>query len=214
MLRCALQSSRRSPMFVAPSRNMTITTGGPKKFKNQAERWAYIKGANAKMEEYHRAREMMKSGKLKNKSYYNKQDNSVVAKQAAIAVTFLFAFLATPFVGRKIAEDEEFRNKWIPSWYDYTIKPERGWTRDEINSQMMQIEMDVRRRAAAGEFNPEKLEALQKRLEESERFKGGEDLLEKLHDGSESKDSKTEIRAQVWDLPNPALEKGESYNES
>jgi len=173
----------------------------------------YILKVNSKMEDYHRARDMMKSGKLKNKNYYRKEDGSVVAAQLGIAALFLVAFTATPFLGRKIAQDEEFREKYIPSWYDYTIKKERGWTRDEINAQMMQVEMNVRRRAAAGEFAPEKLQALQKRLEND----GGgvnQDLLASLQAKDASDEDIGKIRSQLWDKPNPALEKGESYNES
>ena len=46
--------------------------------------------------------------------------------QAAVAAAFLGLFVCTPFLGRRIARDDEFRQKWVPKWYDYTVqKPEK-----------------------------------------------------------------------------------------
>jgi len=200
-------------ILVESTRKSSNASSSGKQFKTPSERLEYIKDANAKMEEYHKAREAMKSGKLKSKNPYRKQDSNIATKQFAIAGIFLVAFLSTPFLGRKIAQDKEFRDKYIPSWYNYTVTQERGWTRDEINAQMMQVELEVRRRAAAGEFSPEKLERLQKRLQDSGN-ESEDGLLEIAQKAEQGTQEFSKLRQQVWDQPNPALEKGEKYNES
>jgi len=83
--------------------------------------------------------------------------------QLAAASSFVAAFLITPFIGRKIARDEEFRKKYIPSWYDFTIeKPDYAWTRAELHEQMVDLKRFLHEQAIAGEFTPEKLDEMRR----------------------------------------------------
>jgi hypothetical protein len=125
------------------------------------DRTAYLKEANRQMEKYHQTRELFKQGKLKSKNAHL-GPKSPTAGQLAVVGFFIAAFLSMPFLGKKIAQDEEFKKKWVPKCMDYTIpKPENPWTRDELHEQMLQIQRDIRERAIAGEFTPEKLEQMQ-----------------------------------------------------
>lgn len=86
--------------------------------------------------------------------------------QVALGTTMLCSFLLTPFLGRKIAHDEEFKKKYIPEWYDYSIeKPKSAWTKEELHQQVMQVQYDLHQRAIAGEFTPEKLEDMRRHLQ-------------------------------------------------
>lgn len=86
--------------------------------------------------------------------------------QLGLGMSLLCSFLATPFIGRKIAYDEEFKKKYIPSWYDYTLeKPKSAWTRAELQEQLVQLRTDLHERAIRGEFTPEKLEEMRRNLE-------------------------------------------------
>jgi hypothetical protein len=81
-------------------------------------------------------------------------------------MTLLCSFLVTPFLGKKIAYDEEFRKKYIPEWYDYTIeKPKSAWTKEELHEQVMLLRTQLHERAIAGEFTPEKLEEMRRNLQ-------------------------------------------------
>lgn len=72
-------------------------------------------------------------------------------------------FLATPFIGRKIAYDKEFRDKYIPKWYDYSLeKPASAWTREELHEQMVMLQKQLHERAIRGEFAPEKLDEMRR----------------------------------------------------
>jgi hypothetical protein len=125
----------------------------------------YLKEANVQMQKYHEARELLKQGKLKNVNAHRGPRHAGVAQQACVLAVFLAAFVAMPFVGKKIATDDEFRQKWVPAWYDFTVpKPENPWTREELHEQMLAVQKDVHERAIAGEFTPEKLQALQNSL--------------------------------------------------
>ena len=80
-------------------------------------------------------------------------------------MTMLTGILITPFLGRKIAYDDEFRRKYVPAWYDFSIeRPESAWTRDELNEQVMKLRTELHERAIAGEFTPEKLEEMRRNL--------------------------------------------------
>jgi hypothetical protein len=107
-----------------------------------AERQAYLHEANRTMETYHETRELMRQGKLpakyngKGDSHNKMAGGATQTTQLAIVGLFLLAFLSTPMIGRKIAQDDEFRQKYIPSWYDFTVKkPENPWTRDELHGR-------------------------------------------------------------------------------
>mmetsp|Transcript_7109 Transcript_7109/g.15425 ORF Transcript_7109/g.15425 Transcript_7109/m.15425 type:complete len:208 (-) Transcript_7109:146-769(-) len=85
--------------------------------------------------------------------------------QLALGSSLICSFLVTPFIGRKIAYDDEFRKRWIPKWYDYTIeKPKNAWTKEELHQQVMQLQNQLHQRAIAGEFTPEKLEEMRRNL--------------------------------------------------
>jgi hypothetical protein len=125
------------------------------------DRTAYLKEANRQMEKYHQTRELFKQGKLKSQNAHRGPKNAAGAQMAVVGF-FLAAFLSMPFLGKKIAQDEEFKKKWVPKFMDYTVpKPENPWTRDELHEQMLQIQRDIRERAIAGEFTPEKLQQMQ-----------------------------------------------------
>lgn len=87
--------------------------------------------------------------------------------QLGLGMTLLCTFLITPFLGRKIAYDEEFRKKYIPKWYDYTMeRPKNAWTKEELHQQVMLLQRQLHERAIAGEFTPEKLEEMRRNLAE------------------------------------------------
>jgi len=76
------------------------------------------------------------------------------------------SFLCSPFLGRRIAQDEEFRNSFIPSWYDFTLtKPENPWTRKELHEQMVELQRELHERAIRGDFTPEKLDEMRRHFE-------------------------------------------------
>ena len=77
--------------------------------------------------------------------------------------TFLVAFLSTPFLGRRIAQDEQFRKSFIPEWYDFTIeKPTYAWTREELHEQLVELQRQLHERAIAGDFTPDKLDEMRR----------------------------------------------------
>jgi hypothetical protein len=174
-------------------------------FKNAAEQHAYLKAANAEMEKYHHARELMKQGKLSSKGKSSTANNGFNTgySQLGIVAVFLAAFLVSPFIGKRIAQDEEFRKRWIPSWYDFTVpKPENPWTREELHEQMVAVQREIRERAIAGDFSPEKLDELQKNLEGQDQYTAHRASIDQ-----------SEIR-QEWERIHPGLEEGEDVNEN
>jgi hypothetical protein len=75
-------------------------------------------------------------------------------------------FVCSPFLGRRIAQDEEFRKSFIPSWYDFTLtKPEHAWTRQELHEQMVELQRELHERAIRGDFTPEKLDEMRRHFE-------------------------------------------------
>jgi hypothetical protein len=88
-------------------------------FSSKKDHEAHLREANAKMEKYHEARILMQQGKLKSK---NPGPEHPTLMQGGIFAVFLVAFFSMPFLGKKIAQDEEFREKWVPKWYDWTVK--------------------------------------------------------------------------------------------
>lgn len=169
----------------------------------EAERQAYLRDANEQMKLYHDTRERMRRGELTNINTHLAPSHAGKA-QAAIAVVFLALFIATPFLGRRIARDDEFRERWVPKWYDYTVqKPENPWTRDELHEQFLMVQMHLRERAIKGDFAPEKLEKLQSHLE----AQGQQEREESVPSGKSK-------QLQVWDTFAPGMSKDEEYNES
>ena len=152
----------------------TSATAAKSRMVLEAERQAYLRDANEQMKLYHDTRERMRLGQLTNINAHLGPSNAGKT-QAAVAVLFLAVFFATPFLGRKIAHDDEFRQRWIPKWYDYTVqKPENPWSRDELHEQFLAVQMHLRERAIKGDFAPEKLEKLQSQLESQGQQKGDE----------------------------------------
>jgi hypothetical protein len=170
-----------------------------------------LKDANAQMQKYHETRELKRQGKLVNLNGKNQQSNSATAAQAGIMVAFLLAFMSTPFLGKKIAQDEEFRNKYIPAWYDFTVKrPEHAWTRDELHEQMLQVQHDIHTRAIAGEFTPEKLQELQNAMQTPN---GSSSLaLDDLYHPHRKGIDRTKIPKE-WDMVHPGLASDEDLDE-
>jgi hypothetical protein len=164
------------------------------------DRNAFLKDANRQMEKYHQTRELLKQGKLKSANAH-RGPKSAAGAQMAVVGFFLAAFLSMPFLGKKIAQDEEFRKKWVPKFADFTVpKPENPWTRDELHEQMLQVQRDIRERAIRGEFTPEKLQQMQ-------------GSLEGLDYPHRSGIDKSKI-PKGWDKIHPGLDDDEDLNEA
>jgi hypothetical protein len=81
------------------------------------------------------------------------------------ASSLVCAFILTPFLGRKIAYDEDFREKYIPKWFDYTLnKPKNAWTKEELHEQVVLLQQQLHKRAINGEFTPEKLDEMRRTM--------------------------------------------------
>ena len=153
-----------------------------------AERDAALRSANEKMRQYVINRPSLDKVKPKRKFGEGKQGEQHLVQFAALSV-FLSAFLITPFLGKKIASDEEFRKKYIPSWYDYSLeKPFYAWTRRELHEQMVQLQTELHERAIKGDFTPEKLEEMKA---QRRQFMGKEKNVngwDQLHPGLDEDD--------------------------
>ena len=123
----------------------------------ETERSEALREANAKMREYAMNRPPIEKVKRKRKA------NSEHTLQMALAASFVTVFLATPLLGRKIAQDEEFKKKYVPAFYDFTLeKPANPWTRKELHEQLVALQAELHEKAIAGEFTPEKLEEMRR----------------------------------------------------
>lgn len=167
------RSSARQSLF--PKKQ--IVSDGPRRFQSsskqgkkpltEAERDDMIRDANRQMKGYVETRLLAKRGLLKSKGRgRSEQFQSQNILQLSMMVSMLLAFMASPMLGKKIAQDEEFRKKYIPDWYDFRLKsPESAWTRQELHEQLVEVEKDMRERAARGEFAPDKLAELKRKLQ-------------------------------------------------
>jgi hypothetical protein len=155
-------SSSASSSSGSTSNSVSNNIASKKTFQNEEELMTFLHQANSTMEQYHNTRELMKRGKLpRHASHPANQPGysgpaaagggSSSAIQMAVGVgVFLLAFMSTPFLGKRIAQDAEFRQKYIPAWYDYSVKePEDAWTAEEFHEQGRIVEQALRRRAAA-----------------------------------------------------------------
>ena len=101
-----------------PRKNLSTTKSGDGAGKSAAEaeeaRQQVLHDANEKMKTYHHARLAKLRGELPSKNKSGPESNMI---QIGVVLAFLAAFAASPFLGRKIAQDKEFREKYIPSWY-------------------------------------------------------------------------------------------------
>jgi len=131
------------------------------------ERDAAVNHANQAMKGYVETRILAKQGKLKSKGRGpSEQYKSANAIQVSLLISLGLAFLISPILGRKIAQDEEFREKYVPDWYDFRVKPPKSaWTREDLHHQIIEVERDMRERAIRGEFTPEKLAELKASLQ-------------------------------------------------
>ena len=210
-------SSSSSPSSLSSSSKVDLlkwrTVSFNRRLSTNEEKSQYValKDANAQMQKYHETRELMRQGKLTKLNNKNQQNSSATAAQAGILVVFLVAFMSTPFIGKRIAQDEEFRKKYIPSWYDYTVKrPENAWTRDELHEQMLQVQHDIHTRAIAGEFTPEKLKELQDAMQ-SPNSSSSIALDEMYHPHRQGID-RSKIPKE-WDMVHPGLAADEDLDE-
>ena len=75
------------------------------------------------------------------------------------------SFVGTVLLGRKIAIDKDFREKYVPSWYDFTVsKPESSMTRQDLHETLVSMQTELHERAIRGEFTPEKLEEMRRQF--------------------------------------------------
>jgi len=131
------------------------------------ERNDAVRHANKAMKGYTQTRILAKQGKLVSKNRrQSKEYESANAIQFSLFLSLGLAFIISPILGRKIAHDEKFREKYVPEWCDFRIKPPKSaWTRQELHDQIVDVERDMRERAIRGDFTPEKLEELKRTLE-------------------------------------------------
>lgn len=99
---------------------------------------------------------------VKKKKRSNAQTDKEHTMQLALVSSFLAAFVTAAMLGKKIAQDEQFRAKYVPAWYDFTVDKPKGWTRDELHEQMVQVQRELHERAIRGEFTREKLEEMRR----------------------------------------------------
>lgn len=126
-----------------------------------AERDLAVREANEKMRQYYVNRPSLQ--KLQKSKTRSKERDNQHLIQFALVSSFLVAFLSTPFLGRRIAQDDEFRNSYIPKWYDYTLeKPDYAWSREELHEQLVELQRQLHERAIAGDFSPEKLDGMRR----------------------------------------------------
>lgn len=141
------------------------------------ERNEAVRRANKAMKGYTQTRILAKQGKLPSKNRPQSQEyQSAHSIQLSLLISLGLAFIVSPILGRKIAQDEEFREKYIPDWYDFRVKPPKSaWTRQELHDQIVDVERDMRERAIQGDFTPDKLEALKQTLQPRSDL-SGEDI--------------------------------------
>ncbi len=80
--------------------------------------------------------------------------------------SFLGSLALAAFLGKKIATDADFRNTFIPDWYNFSVtQPKSAWTRAELHEQMVEVQRNLHERAIRGEFSKEKLDSLRRHFE-------------------------------------------------
>jgi len=133
----------------------------------EAQREEALRDASRQMQGYVEARILAKRGLLKSKGRGKSESiKSQNAIQMSLMISLAAAFIASPILGKKIAQDDEFRDKYIPSWYDFRVKaPESAWTRNELHEQLVAVEREMRERAIRGDFHPDKLEELKRSMQ-------------------------------------------------
>lgn len=141
------------------------TSGKTLKPMTKAERDSAIRAANESMKGYVETRILAKQGKLKKRDASSKT-KSAHAIQLSLLVSLGAAFIASPILGKKIAQDDEFREKYVPDWYDFRVRaPTSAWTRQELHEQLVEVEKDMRQRAINGDFTPDKLQDMKRQMQ-------------------------------------------------
>jgi hypothetical protein len=156
--------SEHSFVWVANARSVRFST---KKTMTPEETEEAVRHANKAMKGYVETRILAKQGKLKSKGRgLSESQTSANRIQFSLFVSLALAFIISPILGRKIAVDDEFREKYIPDWYDFRVKPPKSaWTRQELHDQIIEVERDMRERAIRGDFSPEKLAEMKRSME-------------------------------------------------
>jgi hypothetical protein len=206
-LRSRFQSNKTSTTSKPSTATPSSASNASKKLQKDAtpeQVDAYLRNANAEMAKYHQAREQFRRGQLPNKNakYGPPQNQGTI--QAVIVAVFVVAFLAQPFIGKRLAQDKEFRDTWWPSWYDFTVRPpQHAWTREELHEQRVAVEKEIRERAIQGDFTPQKLQEMQQRFNQKNTYQPPQ---------IEGADPNPQVPAG-WSKIHPGLEEGESLNE-
>lgn len=175
MMRSGNRNSNPSVLLRTPNNN---SRAGRKNFstmkdtssKTAAEaeeeaRQRVLHDANEKMKSYHHARLAKLRGELPSKRKTSPAED-VNYIQVGVVVMFVICFTISPFLGKKIARDKEFREKYVPEWYDFTIKkPTSEMTREETHQQILQLQKEIRARAINGDFTDEKLAKMRRYMD-------------------------------------------------
>jgi len=109
-------------------------------------------------------------------------------------------FVLSPFLGKKLAKDPAWR-ALVPEWYDFTIKQEKGMTREEFQEMFINMQKELHGRAIRGEFTPENLEKIDWKKE-------GEDSLSAAVFPASGADTSI-VMSQGWDKIHPLDEDDE-----
>jgi len=165
-----LQRSRR----FSSSTSSSSSSSSPSSKMTAAEREAARREANEKLREYHINRpplEVIYQSKRR-----SRQRETEHGMQLTLLGAFLAAFAGAVALGRKIALDDDFRGKYVPSWYDFSIKkPKSEFTRDERHESLVNMQIDLHQRAIRGEFTPERLEQMRQRFAGIDDLEGDDD---------------------------------------
>lgn len=123
-----------------------------------------MRKADATMKTYHDAKLAKLRGELPVKHKF--EDRSFTRAHLGVLGFMMVGLIASPFMGKKIAQDKEFREKYVPDWADFTIKrPTSEMTREEVHEQILQLQKEIRARAKAGEFSDEKVGKMRRYME-------------------------------------------------
>lgn len=161
----------------------------------EAARQQVLHDANQTMKKYHDARLAKLRGELPSKQ---RPERGMNPSQLAIFGVFLVGFILSPFLGKKIAQDKEFREKYIPAWYDFTIKrPTSEMTREQVHEQILQLQKEIRARAIAGDFTDAKITKMRRSMDGAEEHadfnpNNDEHAWSKIHPGENVDDEEDE----------------------
>lgn len=81
-------------------------------------------------------------------------------------VSAIGVFLLSPFLGRRIAYDPEFKETYVPRWFHQFVpeRPKNAWTKEELQQEIMMLQTKLHERAIAGDFTPEKLDVMRRTM--------------------------------------------------